>query len=475
MCKLVSQIVFAIAKNKQRLAACILSSLFLAGYPLAVAAEQMPQDAADSGLTLTAQAQSDSKSSETLELTLDQAAQEGLNHNLDLMAAKFSVPMAEADELTAGLLGNPSLLVDTAFEPFGGNWNQTSAGGPRQFDAGVSLPVDLSGKRSAGVKSAHAMTQITQVQFMDAVRQEILLIRQSYIDVVTQQHQVALAKERAENYDKLVHIIENRIGFKKVQPLLLMRAQLAGDQARMDLRQKENDLRSSKTMLAIQLGRQPHENAFEATTELRQFEIENVLDKDTLVALALSHRPDLNALQMTLAKAQLDHRLAQNQMWDDATVTLQLSNQGSVAADPNDADSAALPSATSWDAALSIPFPLLNQNQGNVEKADLAAAQTQKQIEALQLSISQEIGDELAQLEINRDLIAEYESKQIRNARMIRDEQQKLFGTGNMVLLDYFDAMEAYNGVLSAYYNTVGSYRKGLAQINASVGKDVIP
>ena len=107
--------------------------------------------------------------------------------------------------------------------------------------------------------------------------------------------------------------------------------------------------------------------------------------------------------------------------------------------------------------------------------ADLTGEQTQKQIESLDLSIRQGIGDELAQLKIDHDLIMEYEAKQINNARRVRDEQQKLFGTGNMDLLDYFDAMEAYNGVLISYYNTVGSYRNDLAMIDASVGKDILP
>jgi outer membrane protein, heavy metal efflux system len=409
-----------------------------------------------------------------VQLTLDQAVQEGVHHNLDLIAAKYNIPMAEANELTASLPGNPSLLVDTVFEPFGSNWNQTNAGGPRQFDAGLSIPLDFSDKYGMGKKAAQAATGITKAQFEDTVRQKILLIRQDYINVVTQQHLVALYKERADNYEKLVHVIENRIGVVKAQPLLLMRAQLARDQALIDLRQNENSLRSAKTLLAIQLGRPPQATAFEATTELRQFEMVSMPDKGKVIAQAMENRPDLRAMKLTQEKAKLDRKLAENQAWSDVSITAEISEQGPTGGSP-DGTLAPIPAGYSWDLALNIPFPLLNQNQGLTKLADLMGEQAQKQAESLDLSIRQEIGDELAQLKIDHDLIVEYESKQINNARKVRDEQQKLFGTGNMVLLDYFDAMEAYNGVLISYYNTVGSYRNDLAMIDASVGKDILP
>jgi outer membrane protein TolC len=409
-----------------------------------------------------------------VELSLAQAVEEGVHHNLDLMAAQYNSPIAEANELTAGLPGNPSLLLDTIFEPFASNWNQTSAGGPRQFDAGLSIPLDFSNKYGLGKKDAQAATGIAKAQFEDALRQKILLIRQDYINVVTQQHLVDLYRERADNYEKLVHVIENRIGVIKAQPLLLMRAQLARDQALIDLRQNENNLRSAQTLLAIQLGRLPQAMAFKATTELRPFEMVDAPDKDDIIAQALKNRPDLRALELTQEKTKLDRKLAENQAWSDVNVTAEVSRQGPTDGSP-DGTLAPIPAGYSWDLALNIPFPLLNQNQGMVKAAGLTGEQTQKQIESLDLSIRQGIGDELAQLKIDHDLIMEYEATQINNARKVRDEQQKLFGTGNMDLLDYFDAMEAYNSVLFSYYNTVGSYRNDLAMIDASVGKDILP
>jgi len=119
-----------------------------------------------------------------VKLSYDQAVQEGLQNNLSLVAAKYNIPMAEADELTAGLWNNPSLLTDTIFEPFGHNWDQTTAGGPRQFDFGLSYPLDVSGAIPAAHKSAHEETNITKLTFQDTMRQTLLSIRLAYINVM---------------------------------------------------------------------------------------------------------------------------------------------------------------------------------------------------------------------------------------------------------------------------------------------------
>jgi hypothetical protein len=77
-------------------------------------------------------------------------------------------------------------------------------------------------------------------------------------------------------------------------------------------------------------------------------------------------------------------------------------------------------------------------------------------------------------IKLNEGLIRDYEANQLDNARRVRDSQQTLFGTGGSALLDYFDAVSAYQTSLSSYYDVVAEYRRGLARLNAAIGKDVL-
>lgn len=408
-------------------------------------------------------------------LSLQDAVAEGCRNNLDLLALHHSIPMARADELTAGLWGNPSLQLGATWDPLGRAETPYRDETPGQTNLGISMPLDLSGKIHAARKSARAATKVAELEFMDAVRRKVLEIQNSYIDGMTLQNQVTLAFEKAEDYNELVHIIENRIGRKTVRPLLLTRAQLARDQARLDLRRTRAELASAKTLLGLLLGRLPGKEAVVLATELRDFKLTAVPEAQSSVARALETRPDLLALKATAVKASLDHGLARHQAWDDFNLALTLGRSSPVAADPEDPASVDVASVYSLDGALVMPLPWFNRNQGNIAKARLGLEQARTQVAALELGIRQEIGDELEQLRMNQDLIVEYESTQIKNARQVRDSQQTQFGTGYIALLDYFDAMEAYNGVLSSYYVAVGNYRKNLASLNASVGCEVMP
>lgn len=408
------------------------------------------------------------------ELTLEQATDLAVRANLDLIAAKYSIPMAEADELTAGLWNNPSVLFDAVFMPFGTAWNQTSTGGPRQNDLIFSFPLDLSGKHSTAKKSAHAAKTIAESQFQDAVRQKVLQVRLAYTDLLVAGYQLGLSKERQESMSRLVKMIENRIGSSGRLPLLQRRARLALDQAVLDVRQRETALRTAKTALAILLNRPPVESSVEAASKLRDVKIVPIPDEAKLEAEALSLRPDMAALRLTMEKADLDTDAARAQAWDNFTLTAGFSHQAGTDANPNDPNSSPVKGSYSWNAGLTIPLPLFNRNQGNVEKAILTRGQSEKQAQSLELSIRQEISSDYAQLKLNEGLIHDYEESQLANARKIRDSQQTLFGTGGSALLDYFDAVNAYQTTLSSYYDVVAEYRRGLARLSAAVGKDVL-
>jgi cobalt-zinc-cadmium efflux system outer membrane protein len=407
-------------------------------------------------------------------VTFEQATDLAIKANLDLVAAKYNISSAEADELTAGLWNNPAILIDTVFQPFGGNWNQTSSGGPRQYDLGLSIPLDLSGKISSSLKSAHAARQIAEASFRDAVRLKVLQVRLAYVDLLAASNQWNLSKERQESMSRLVTMIENRIGNKGRLPLLQRRAKLALDQAILDSRQREVALKIAKTTLAIALGRAPSDMSVEAASKLRDFKMIELPPEDKFELLAFSSRPDLEALRLTSNKADLDGDLARAQIWDNFVLTAALSHQGSSSPNPGDPASQSIPGAYSWNAGLTIPLPLFNRNQGGIQKAGVVRNQADKQMQSLVRSIRQEIAADYEQFRLNESLIHDYESTQLKNARNVRDSQQTLFGTGGSALLDYFDAVNAYQTTLSSYYDIVAEYRRGLARLNSAAGKDVL-
>ena len=86
-------------------------------------------------------------------MTLDAAIEQLVSQNLDLLAAKLEIPMAEADVLTANLRANPIFYADTQLIPYG-HFSFLRPGGPPQSDININYPLDITFKRPARTASA---------------------------------------------------------------------------------------------------------------------------------------------------------------------------------------------------------------------------------------------------------------------------------------------------------------------------------
>ncbi len=407
-------------------------------------------------------------------ITIDEAVEEGIRSNLELLAAKYDVSIARADELTAGLWYNPSITIDGLAQTFGSNWNQTTAGGPKQNDAVLSYPLDITNKRGKRKESAHQAYKAAEANFQDIIRKKVLEIRLSYINVMLNEELLKLSHEKESNMQKLVELLKTRVGSKDILPLLQSRAQLALDQAAQARKKRENNLIASKNSLVSLLASSSFDVDFEIKTKLRDFSVQDLPDKEKIVNDALQTRPDIQELKINYLKAVSDRKLASAMTLDNLGLSLGYTSYSGMDANPN-TGAPALNGTSAWSASLNIPLPLFDRNQWNKEKANLLMEQILKQAKALELSIRQEITNLYDHVSLTKELIVKYENVQLKNAEYVRDTQQRLFGTGaqQQGLLEYFDSIGAYNDTLEDYYNSLADYRKDIASLNAALGRDL--
>ena len=117
-------------------------------------------------------------------MDLDAAINMLVGQNLDLMAAKLEIPMAEADVLTANLRANPIFYADQQLIPYG-HFSFLRPGGPQQSDVNINYPLDISFKRAARTASAREAKSVTEAQLQDAVRNQIDNLYSVYEGVVS--------------------------------------------------------------------------------------------------------------------------------------------------------------------------------------------------------------------------------------------------------------------------------------------------
>jgi cobalt-zinc-cadmium efflux system outer membrane protein len=372
-----------------------------------------------------------------------------LKNNLEVMASKYNIEFSKAQELTAGLWANPTVLLDSQLNPFGGNWNQKNAGGPTQRDLVLNIPVDLNGKRSQAVQVQKLATQVEEVQFQAEVRGKMVELLTDAFDLLRIHKEVELLIEKKELLEKSVLALEKRIGGGSNQPLVQNRAKLAMESAKIELENKKTEQQVLENDIRTVLALSPTE---EIKLDLNFAQVsESSLSEEALMKNSLEYRPESIAFKLLKKQSEEDIRLQHKLVFDDVTFQAGLSRQEMVNSRPNTPGSNSLGSAWSWLVGVNIPLPIFDRNQGNVMKASLLKNQIELRERFYLVKLKQDINSSIKKIVRLSSNIKLFRSNQLTNARIVRDSAFRQFGTGGTTLIEYLDAVEAYHSTISQY------------------------
>src|SRR5215831_14012570 len=88
-------------------------------------------------------------------LTIDQAVQEALDHNLGLLAQQAGLASADAAIVTARLRPNPVLSAEAVNQDWlGTGFTDQNGAGPQEYAAHVDVPFERGGKRDRRIDLA---------------------------------------------------------------------------------------------------------------------------------------------------------------------------------------------------------------------------------------------------------------------------------------------------------------------------------
>ena len=140
-------------------------------------------------------------------LTIDQAVELALRENRNLMAARIQVDEARGRLVQAGLFPNPELESEFGFDSFFANE------GERNFSAGISQPIPLSGRIGAQKRVAHVDIKRTFAGLANLERILVRDVRVTFIELLTIEEQLKLQETLISLNSELIKGIE--IGIKE--------------------------------------------------------------------------------------------------------------------------------------------------------------------------------------------------------------------------------------------------------------------
>lgn len=382
-------------------------------------------------------------------LSLSQAVEEALQHNLELLARKFDISIAEARILTAQMHPNPSISLGADhLDWLGTVYDNINTAGPSEYSFRTDFVLEGGGKRGARVEVAELAHQVTQFEVQDAARQLILDVDNAFIDVLLARGNLAVAQENRGAFRRIVRISKERVRTGDLARVELMRTQLAELQYDNAVIISKAKLRTAKQKLLLLMGR-PKLLDWD-------FEVEGTLPRPPInLALvdmekvALTQRPDYLALIRDQGRSEASIRLQEANGKPDYIVGMEYRRQQGLAGRGN-----------SIGLFFTMPIPVFDTNEGEIQRARHEADQVVAKVQALEAQIRQELTSAWEQYQAAEKTVRQIESHMLTQARQVLDTMEYSYRGGHATLVELLDAQRSYNDVMLSYNEALAEFAR---------------
>jgi len=396
-------------------------------------------------------------------LTIAQAVDEAVQHNLSLLAARTSLTIADAQMISARLRPNPVASVSADhLDLLGTGFDEVNNGGPPEVAVRVDVPLERGGKRDARIAAAAAARSEAEAQFADAVRSLRQDVTLACIDVMAAQALRALMADTLRTYEDLARVNKARVTAGSIPGYEATRSEVAMLQFRATVVRAELDATAAAARLRVLLGRPPG-SPVEIADTLGGAGTDRVADDPAAVeSIALQSRPDLQALQLAQARSVADLRLQEALGRVDYTVGAEYRRQQGLSGRSN-----------SLGFFFSTPLALLNRNQGEIARASAEGDQASQLIAARRAQVVADVRSAHHEYVVTRELVSGIERDLLAPAGRARDISFYTYKAGGGTLLELLDSQRAFNETMQTYVDAQANLRRTIARLNAAAGTEV--
>ena len=333
-------------------------------------------------------------------VTVDQVVERAVADNPELRAMRAEVDAARGRLLQAGLRPNPMLDL-------GG---QANVSGPdNNVTVGLSIPLDLNGRKAGRVGVAEREIDMKQAQVSDRERRLSAEVRLKAGDLLAARRNLEFTEELLATNQKGLGLVRDRVQQGAAPPLeeSLVLVEVNRLEASLSI------LRSRVEVLGLQLrllaGMSPDE-PLSLQGDLTPRPV--TLDRAQALTQALAGRPDIVIARSEAAMAHAKIRREEAEGRWDARFNLGYQRQDfgfSLNGLTDRGGTRPIQDTFNYvGGGVTIMVPVRNQNQGNVAAATAEAQAAERKREGAELIVRQEVAAAFAQLDAAQRGLAIY-------------------------------------------------------------------
>jgi cobalt-zinc-cadmium efflux system outer membrane protein len=400
-------------------------------------------------------------------LTLDQAIDRLVRQNLDLQGKQLEIPQARADVLTASLRANPIFFADSQLIPYGSD-SIKLPDGPTQYDINVSHPLDYSHKRWARMAVAARALEVMEAQYQNEVRLAIQNLYNAFVDVLAAQEAVRYLQTSVKGLDEVLRVYQGLYDKKNATSADVDQANSDRQLAVVGLLDAEQAVVQRKLVLGELINLAPE--------QAERLELRGTIadlappppSEEELIRLALASRPDVAAFRLGVASAEANVGLQRANRFADAYLLYQPWTWQNNA--PYRKESGA-----SWAIGITVPMPVYNRNQGNIERAKINVYQSQVQLAYQERRVAIELQQAIKEYRVSGQVARKIRTDVMPSLERAYKDRLQLFQEGEVNKVVFLDSQRKYNEMAKAYLDAAVRHRRSMLNLNTVIGQRIMP
>ena len=383
-------------------------------------------------------------------LTLEAAITRVLGRHPMLRQRALMVQSHEAVQLQRSLRPNPELGFD--MENFAGTGEYRGFDGS-EFTLAVGQLVELAGKRSKRTDLARAAVVVAERDYASSVMDVITLVTKGYIRVLAAQERSKLLENLVFLAQKVVDVSERRVRAGRSSPAESSRAKVRLNRRVIGLEATRSERDVAIRNLAVLLGDPDPDfdhvdGAFDSTFTLPGMDIKR---------MDLTGNPDMARMDDQIEVRRLTLTLEEAQSVPDPFVSAGYRYWNLI-------------ESGAFVASVSLPLPLFDSNQGNIERAALEIRRSEAARDNALLKLRQRIIQLHAKLEVLHSQGLYMKEAIIPEAENAFDIISRGYASGKYPLIDVLEAQETLFEVRLDYLGAQVEFHTKTVEIRRLTG-----
>lgn len=363
-------------------------------------------------------------------------------NNLEFLAEKCNINIAEAEALRTHISPDPSLDLEAEKE---------------KFTVGIGYSLELGNKRNARINLANSKVDIQKLMlsyYFQDLRSEAAML---FLNTILQQDLLQIQLDSYTYMQKLCESDSLRYLAGEISENNVRQTRLETATLRNEIYEQEAALISAQIKMSQLRG----ELGTERITPIGKLDISYKTEKlNELIQYGYTYRSDLLIAIKNKEVALHELKLARAERKPDIGISIGFEREWRKF----------IPKGESLKGGISIPLPFSNINKGSINVAKSKISQTDLNERSVQLQIEAEIKQAWYNLEAQLKKKEQFNTGLLVEAKNILEGMVYKYKRGETNILDVLIARRTYNEIQIAHIKTKYEYITALIDLERSCG-----